>query len=268
MFRMRPRSRNAHSPVRPDCQDNNFRFRVVDSDLTRRRSRSRTAPLAAATAQDLDGTGAAESERPNARQDGFSNTRQAENSNTRQPVQVIDSIEGDPVSSNARQRADGYLDNGPVSNTRPSVDGHMNRSAANTRQTLDAGAAFNYEAQLFRLETYKDKYGRTICKRVVRFLRNRTGRNIGEVTPELSAALSRRPGKGRTTEARAEAERNRLLAESLAKRLRRAKASGRRASARKGRSGQQARRHPDAFGSELLSDVSDFPRDNSAAYVH
>jgi len=220
----------------------------------------------------LDGTGAAESERPNARQDGFSNTRQDENSNTRQPTQVIDSVEGDPISPNARQSADGYLENGDISTVdvhleQPS-DGHMNWSAANTRQALDAGAAFNYEAQLFRLETYKDKYGRTICKRVVRFLRNRTGRNIGEVTPELSAALSRRPGKGRTTEARAEAERNRLLAESLAKRLRRAKASGRRASARKGRSGQQARRHPDAFGSELLSDVSDFPRDNSAAYVH
>jgi hypothetical protein len=150
----------------------------------------------------------------------------------------------------------------------PDPDGHMNRSAANTRQALDAGAAFNYESQLLRLETYKDKHGRTICKRVVRFVRNRTGRNIGEITPELAAALSRRPGKGRTTEARAEAERNRLLAESLAKRLRRAKASGRRASARKGRSGRQARRHPDAFGSELLPDVSDFPRDERTAYVH
>jgi hypothetical protein len=107
-----------------------------------------------------------------------------------------------------------------------------------------------------------------LCKRTVRFVRRRTGRNIGEVTPELAEALSRRPGKGRTTEARAEAERNRLLAESLAKRLRRTKASGRRASARKGRSGRQARRYTDAFGSELLSDVSDFPRDERTAYVH
>jgi hypothetical protein len=65
---------------------------------------------------------------------------------------------------------------------------------------------FNYESQLLRLETYRDKNGRTICKRVVRFVRNRTGRNIGEITPELAAALSRRPGKGRTAEARAEAE--------------------------------------------------------------
>jgi hypothetical protein len=191
-------------------------------------------------------------------------------------VQTVDSVEGDPDSSNARLSADGYLGDEAISNTRPTVDvhmepepdGHMNRSAANTRQTLDASAAFNYEAKLFRLETYKDKYGRTICKRVVRFVRNRTGRNIGEITPELAAALSRRSGKGRTTEARAEAERNRLLAESLAKRLRRAKASGRRASTRKSRSGGQARRNPDAFGSELLPDVSDFPRDDSAAYVH
>ena len=99
---------------------------------------------------------------------------------------------------------------------------HLNRGDSNTRQTLDASAAFNYEAQLFRLETYKDKYGRTICKRTVRFARRRTGRNVGEVTPELAEALSRRPGKGRTAEARAEVERNRLLAESLAERLRRA----------------------------------------------
>src|SRR5215475_9826339 len=127
---------------------------------------------------------------------------------------------------------------------------------ANTRQTLDAGEAFNYEAQLFRLETYKDKYGRTICKRVVRFVRTRTGRNIGEVTPELAEALMRRPGKGRTAEARAEAERNRLLAESLAKRLLRAKASWRRSAAGKSRRGRQARHSADAFGSELLPDVS------------
>ena len=196
----------------------------------------------------------------NARPDLVSNTRQVENSNTRQPAQVINGVDDNPISPNTRQRADVHLKTGS--------DVHLKTAPSNTRQTLSTDAAFNYESQLFRLETYKDKYGRTICKRVVRFVRTRTGRNIGPITAELAEALSRRPGKGRTTEARAEADRNRLLAESLAERLRRTQASGRRASARKGRSGRQARRNTDAFGSELLSGVSDFPRDERTAYVH
>jgi hypothetical protein len=216
----------------------------------------------------------------NARQPEKPNTRQPEKPNTRQPVQITAKAEEKPISPNARQAVDLHLNNGQNMTAdeymKSSVDMHMkqapdvhtNRSDSNTRQTLDAGAAFNYEAQLFRLETYRDKYGRTICKRVVRFVRNRAGRNVGEVTPELAEALSRRPGKGRTAEARAEAERNRLLAESLAKRLRGAKASGRRASARKNRSGRQSRNRADAFGSELLPDVSDFPRNEGSAYVH
>jgi hypothetical protein len=202
----------------------------------------------------------------------FSNTRQAQNSNTRQPAQLHASVDDNSDSPNTRQRAGVHLKKPP--------DVHMNRgenfkrdnitldSAPNTRQALDAGAAFNYEATLFRLETYKDKYGRTICKRTVRFVRRRTGRNVGEVTPELAEALSRRPGKGRTSEARAEAERNRLLAESLAKRLRRAKTGRSRNAAGKTQSGRQAGHLPDAFGSELLPDVSDFPRDERTAYVH
>jgi len=199
----------------------------------------------------LDRTGAASNTRPNARQPTISNARRDENPNTRQLAQVINGATDNCDSPNTRQRADVYL----------KID------AANTRQTIDAGAAFNYEATLFRLETYKDKYGRTICKRVVRFVRTRTGRNIGEVTPELAEALMRRPGKGRTAEASAEAERNRLLAESLAKRLLRAKASWRRSAAGKSRRGRQASHHPDAFGSELLSGVSDFSRHERIAYA-
>jgi hypothetical protein len=228
-------------------------------------------------------TVAAANTRPNARQPTantrqsvYSNTRQAEKPNTRQPAQSVASVEDNPVSSNARQHADVHLGNAKVSNTRQAADVHLERPAdmhlsqrpANTRQVINLDAAFNYEAQLLRLETYKDRYGRTICKRVVRFVRHRTGRNIGEITPELAEALSRRPGKGRTAEARAEAERNRLLAESLAKRLRGAKASGRRSSPRAGRGRRQAGNIADAFGSELLSGVSDFSWDERAAYVH
>jgi hypothetical protein len=229
-------------------------------------------------------TVAAANTRPNARQPTTANTRQASNSitrqaekpNARQPTQTAASVGDRLTSSNTRQRIDGYLGNAKFSNARQVSDGHLEKPAdghlsqhpANTRQVINPDAAFNYEAQLLRLETYKDRYGRTICKRVVRFVRHRTGRNIGEVTPELAESLSRRPGKGRTAEARAEAERNRLLAESLAKRLRGAKASGRRASARTGRGRRQPGNIADAFGSELLSGVSDFSRDERATYVH
>jgi hypothetical protein len=86
---------------------------------------------------------------------------------------------------------------------------------------MGAETAFNYESQLWRLEVYRDRRGRTICKGTVRFARRRTGRNVGEVTPEFAEALSRRPGKGRVAKSRAEAERNSPLAGSLARRLRR-----------------------------------------------
>ena len=111
---------------------------------------------------------------------------------------------------------------------------------ANTRQQPQVvepesiDSAFNYESQLFRLETYKDKHGKQIAKRVVRFVKRRTGENIGQVTEETAEKLKRRPGKGRTAKSRLESERNRLLAESLAKRLRRAK-RGRRSNARHAR---------------------------------
>lgn len=235
----------------------------------------------------MNGSGetvAAANTRPNLRQlttantrpTGDSNTRQTEKPNTRQLAQSGVSVEDKPISSSTRQRADVHLGNAKVSNTCQAPDVHLEKPAdvhlsqrpANTRQAINPDAAFNYEAQLLRLETYKDRYGRTICKRVVRFVRHRTGRNIGEVTPELAEALSRRPGKGRTAEARAEAERNRLLAESLAKRLRGAKASGRRASPRNGRGRRQAGNIADAFGSELLPGVPDFSRDERAAYLH
>src|SRR6516225_9468005 len=137
--------------------------------------------IAAATAQDSDGTGAATNTRPNARQPTKANTRQAENSNTRQPAQVINGADDNGDSPNTRQAQ--------FQMHVKSADVHLSPGAANKRQPLDAGAAFNYEAQLFRLETYKDKYGRTICKRTVRFARRRTGRNVGEVTPELAEAL-------------------------------------------------------------------------------
>jgi len=198
------------------------------------------------------GTLAAINTRPNA--------RQVENPNTRQLVQPIGVNGHKPDSPNARQAVDVHLKT-TASNT------HQTPSA-NTRQAINPDAAFNYEAQLLRLETYKDRYGRTICKRTVRFVRRRTGRNIGEVTPELAEALKQRPGKGRTTEARAEAERNRLLAESLAKRLRGTKAGRRKAAARKGRSGRPAGNLSDAFGGGLLSDVSNFSQHEGATYVH
>jgi hypothetical protein len=212
----------------------------------------------------------------NARQDANSNARQTEKPNTRQPAQTIGRIGDNPISSNARRPSDGHLGNEQVSNTRQApgghlkttADGHMNRPAANTRQAISLDTAFDYEAQLWRLETYEDRYGRTICKWVVRFARTRATRSAGEVTPELAAALSRRPGKGRTAEARAEAERSRLLAESLAKQLRRAKASRRRNATGKGRGGRKAGHNSDAFGSELLPEVSDFSRHEGTTYVH
>ena len=59
----------------------------------------------------MDGTGAASNTRPNARQPTKPNTRPAEISNTRQPVQVINCAD----------------DNGDLPNTRQRIDVHLNR---------------------------------------------------------------------------------------------------------------------------------------------
>lgn len=142
------------------------------------------------------------------------------------------------------------------------------RSVPQSTESIDLDAAFNYETQLWRLETYKDKKNeRTIVKRVVRFVQKRTGYNVGEITPELAEALSRRPGKGRTKQARAEAERSRLLAESLAKRLRRTK-RGRRSNARTGGNlGWQSGNHADTRGSGILSELPDFSQHERSTYL-
>jgi hypothetical protein len=149
------------------------------------------------------------------------------------------------------------------SNTRTNA-----RQTVQVADSIDLDAAFNYESQLFRLETYKDKKNeRSIVKRVVRFVRKRTGYNIGEVTEELAEKLSRRPGKGRTAKARTEAERNRFLAECLAKRLRRTKRGRRGDAASSGQREWTVKHYADTDRGELLQELPDLSQYERSSYV-
>jgi len=204
----------------------------------------------------------------NTRQRPISNTRQVDFSNTRQLTETIEKPDLKPDDSNTRQSPDVHLNRGSISNARQASDVHLKASDSNARQAINPDDAFNYETQLLRLETYEDKNGRNVCKQVVRFVKQRTGRNIGEITPELAEALKRRPGKGRTKEARAEAERNRLSAELMAKRLRRTKAGRRKNDSGKSRSRRRAGHHPDTFGSELLPELPDVSQHEDKPHVH
>jgi hypothetical protein len=152
-----------------------------------------------------------------------------------------------------------------------------NDSIPNARQmhvqpvTGNITNAFDYGNQLWRLEAYNEKKtGRTVVKRALRFVPEdrRVTKNIGEITPELKEALDGRPGKGRTTEARAEADRNRLLALSLAERHGRIKTGrGRNGSKRGGRKRKTHTPTKDVRRG-VLPEVPDGTQHDPDAYMH
>ena len=133
---------------------------------------------------------------------------------------------------------------------------------------VSAETAFAYDSQLFRLEA-STVNGKPIVKRAVRFVngRKRATNSLGPITEELQEKLRQRPGKGRTASARAEADRSRLLAQSLAKRLRGAKTGRSRNASKRGKGKRKASNSTDTGRGRLLSVVPNVPRNDDTAYV-
>lgn len=98
-------------------------------------------------------------------------------------------------------------------------------------QEINTNQALAPERRLWNLETYGDRHGKRRLRRSLRFVKKPCRVELGQVTSEFELELKSRPGRGRWTASRTDAELFKRFAQSVAKSVERDKRAGRKRSA-------------------------------------
>lgn len=160
----------------------------------------------------------------------------------------LDPIQSESRSEGRRQRnLDAARRHGPTDRTgqiEAGITVETVTPAIQQGSEINSDSLLSAERKLWRLEKYADRHGSTRVRRVLRFVGGKPPKiELGKVTDGLSEALSQRPGRGRWSQSRADADAYRLLAYAVAERFERAKA---------GRSGDEV-----LSGGRSITDRSD-----------